>query len=65
MTTPTPVLFIQLLITMNLYQHAKNQVFSSFCSRDMADLKILLSDSPRAFSPIILGTRVLPNLTFI
>ena len=38
---------------MNLYQHAKKkQAFSSFCSRDLPDLKILQSDWPRAFWPI-------------
>ena len=34
---------------MNLYQHAKNQAFSLFCSRNIVDLKILQFDSPRAF----------------
>ena len=34
---------------MNLYQHAKNQAFSSFCSRKIVDLKIMQSDWPRAF----------------
>ena len=34
---------------MNLYQHAKNQAFSSFFSRDILDLKILQSDFPKAF----------------
>ena len=35
-----------------MYQYTKNQAFSSFCSRDIADLKILQSDWPRAFWPI-------------
>ena len=34
---------------MNLYQYAKNQVFLSFFSRDIADLKILEYDWLRAF----------------
>ena len=37
---------------MNLHQYAKNQAFSSFCSRDIVNLKILQSDSSRAFRPI-------------
>ena len=37
---------------MNLYQHAKNQAFLSFCSRDIVNLKILQSNRPRAFWPI-------------
>ena len=32
MTTSTLIFFNQFLILMNLYQHAKNQVFLSFCS---------------------------------
>ena len=37
---------------MNLHQYAKNQAFSSFCSRDIVNLKILQSDWLRAFWPI-------------
>ena len=37
---------------MNLYQHAKNQAFSSFSSTETVNLKILQSDRPRAFWPI-------------
>ena len=37
---------------MNLYQDAKNQAFSSFCSGDIANLKILQSYWSRAFWPI-------------
>ena len=37
---------------MNLYQHAKNQAFSSFRSGDIVNLKILQSHRPRAFWPI-------------
>ena len=40
MTMPIPIFFNQLLISMNLYQHAKTLTFSSFCSRDIVDLKI-------------------------
>ena len=36
----------QHLISMNLYQHAKNQTFSLFCSTDIIDLKSLQSDWP-------------------
>ena len=52
MTTLTLIFFNQLLIAMNLYQHAKNQPFSSFCSRDTVDLKIQQSDWPRVVWPI-------------
>ena len=48
-TTPTPIFFSQLLISMNLYEHAKNQTFSLICSRDIVDLKILQPDWSRAF----------------
>ena len=37
---------------MNRYEHLKNQAFLSYCSRDIVDLKILLSDWLRAFGPI-------------
>ena len=37
---------------MNLYQYAKNQTFSLFCSRDIVNLKTLQSDWSRAFWPI-------------
>ena len=40
------------LISMNMYQHAKNQTFSSSCSRDIVDLRILQSDWSTAFWPI-------------
>ena len=36
---------------MNLQHHAKNQAFSSFCSSDKVNLKILQSDCLRAFWP--------------
>ena len=38
MTMPIPIFFNQLLISMNLYQHAKTLTFSSFCSRNIVDL---------------------------
>ena len=34
----------QLLVYVNLYQHAKNLVISQICSRDMVEWKILQSD---------------------
>ena len=43
---PTKILFYQLLIFVNLYQHAKNQAFSSFCWRDIVNLKILQYEWP-------------------
>ena len=46
---PTPVFFNQVLISINFNQYAKNQALSSFCSRDLVDLKILQSDWPKAF----------------
>ena len=49
MTTPIPRSFDQLLISMNLYQHAKNQAFSSFHYTDIIYLKILQSDWPKTF----------------
>ena len=42
----------QLLIYVNLYQHAKNQAISLICSGDMVDLKILQSDWVRKFWPL-------------
>ena len=50
--SPTPIFFNQLLISMNLYENAKHQAFSLFCSRDIVDLKILQSGWLRAFWPI-------------
>ena len=45
---------------MNLYQCAKNQAFSSLCSRDLVNLKILKSDWPRGFWLIVIsGIRLL------
>ena len=39
LTMPTPIFFNKLLYSINLYQHAKNQTFSSLCSGDMVNLK--------------------------
>ena len=54
----TPTFFNRLLISMKLYQHAKNQAFSSFCPKGIADLKILQSDWPVAFFPISLKIEI-------
>ena len=48
----TPIFCNQLLISINLYQHAKNQSFLSLRSGDIVNLKILQSDWPKAFWPI-------------
>ena len=45
-------LFNQLVIFVNLYQHAKNEAVSSICSGEMLDLKILQSEWLRALWPI-------------
>ena len=37
LTIPTQKFFNQLLIYVNLYQHAKNKVISIICSGDMVD----------------------------
>ena len=37
---------------MDPHQHAKNQAFSSFCSRDIVNLKILQFNWPGTFWPI-------------
>ena len=49
---PHPKTFDQLLIYMNLYQHAKKQAISLVCSGDMIDQKILQSDLLKTFWPI-------------
>ena len=41
--------FHQLLIYVNLYQHAKNPAISFIYSGDIVDLKILQSDWLRTF----------------
>ena len=51
-TIPHQKLFNQLLIFVNLYQHAKNEAASLICSGEMLDLKILLSEWLRGFRPI-------------
>ena len=47
LTTPTLIFFDQILISMNMYQHAKNKALSLF--RDIAYLIILQSDWPITF----------------
>ena len=51
---PLPIFFNQHLISMNLYQHEKNQTSVSICFRYVVYLsdEILQSDWPRAFWPI-------------
>ena len=44
--------FNQLLLFVNLYQHAKNEAVSSICYGEMLDLKILQSEWLRALWPI-------------
>ena len=44
--------FDQLLIFVNLYQHAENEPVLSTCSEEIVDLKIMQSDWLRAFWPI-------------
>ena len=50
--THTQQNFKSVLIFINLYLYIKNLAISSICSRDIVDLKILLSDLPRTFYPI-------------
>ena len=49
---------------MDLHQHAKNPAFSSFCSRDIVNLKILQSDWSRAFWPIS-PNQIFPSMGFV
>ena len=49
---PHQKLFNQLLIFVNLNQHAKKEAISSICSEQMPDLKILQPEWLRAFWPI-------------
>ena len=51
LTTPTPIFLNQLLFSINLYQHAESQDFSSLSSGDIVNLKILQFDWPTAFWP--------------
>ena len=46
---------------MNSYQHSKNQDISAICTRDIVDLKILLSDWLKAFWQIYQE----PNFSYI
>ena len=43
LTNPIPIFVNKLLISMDFYQHAKNQVISSYCFRD-TNSKILQPD---------------------
>ena len=52
LTMPNQKNFDQLLIFVNLCQHAKNEAVSSTCSGEIVDLKILQSDWLRTFLPI-------------
>ena len=56
LTMPTQKKIDQLLIYVNFYQHAKNQIcsinISLICSGDMVDYKILQSDWLRTIWPI-------------
>ena len=62
-TTPIPMFFNQLLISKNFYQHAKNQAFSSFCSRDWFETPaIWLAKSILAH---IWKARFFPNMRFV
>ena len=49
---PNQKVFCQLLIFLNLYEHAKNEAVSSICSCEILDLKILQPDWLRVFWPI-------------
>ena len=48
---PNHKIFNRLLISVNLYEHAKKEAISSICSGEIVDLKILQSDWLRAFWP--------------
>ena len=45
----SPKIFNQLLLYVNLYQHAKNEVVSLIYSGEIVDLKIMQFDWLRAF----------------
>ena len=47
-------LFNELLIFVNLYQHAKNEVVSSTCSGEMLDSELLQTEWIRVFWPVSL-----------
>ena len=49
---PNQKIFDQLLIFVNLYQHAQNEAMPLICSGGIGDLKTLQSDWLRAFWPI-------------
>ena len=49
---PNQKLFNQLLIFVNLYQHAQNEAVSSICLGEIVNLETLQSDWLTAFSPV-------------
>ena len=53
MTMPAPIFFNHFLISMNLYQYAEYQAFSSFCSRDVVDLKFCNLIGQEHFGPYL------------
>ena len=64
LTTSSHNAFHQLLIFRNLYQHARNHTFSSHCSTDIVDSKIIQSNWSRAFWPISQEPHFLPKMAF-
>ena len=58
-------IFNQLLIFVNLYQHAKNEAVSQIGSEQIIDLKILQTDWLRAFWPIPQEQDFFPNIGFV
>ena len=63
-TMPNQKMFDQLLIFVNLYQHAKNYTVSSICVGEMVDFNpgIWLAETILAY---ISGTRFFPNIWFV
>ena len=49
---PNQKIFNQLLISVNLHEHAKNAVVSSICSGEIVHLNIMQSDWLLAFWPV-------------
>ena len=52
MTRLAAHIFDQLLIFVNMYQHAEDEAVSSICSGEIVDFKIVQSDWLRAFWPL-------------
>ena len=52
MTRLATHIFDQLLIFVNMYQHAEDETVSSICSGEIVDFKIVQSDWLRAFWPL-------------